>query len=186
MVLGALAGALGGIAGTWAMATTDSLWNRVEAALSPENGNGRRARREARAGVGGGRHAQSEPRSHHLSGPTPSERMVEAIARKVADRPLAPETREVLGSAFHYLFGAAAGAVYGALAARFPVVTAGHGTAYGAAVLLLADEIGVPALGFAPRPDESSAHAHGYALAGHVGYGLALETVRRAVAGARD
>src|SRR5688500_14880349 len=107
MALGALAGALGGIAGTWAMATTNSLWNRAESALAPHTGNGRRARREEHAGVGGGRHAQSEPRSHHQRGLMPSERLVEAISRNVADRPLTPETREVLGSVFHYVFGAA-------------------------------------------------------------------------------
>jgi hypothetical protein len=178
---GALAGALGGIVGTWAMATTNSIWNRTESAIAPTDGHGRRGQREAHAGVGTGRHAQSEPRSHHAPGPMPSERLVEIIARKVSSRPLTPQTREALGSVVHYLFGAAAGAVYGGLAARFPKVTIGHGTAYGAAVLLAADEIGIPALGIGPAPDQSPLHAHAYALAGHLGYALALETVRRVV-----
>jgi uncharacterized membrane protein YagU involved in acid resistance len=180
---GALAGFVGGIVGTWGMAAANTLWNRAESALAPDSTDPRhRALRETHAGVGSGAHAQSEPRSHHRGGPMPSETAVEAIARAIGAPQPSPETREKLGSLFHFAFGAAAGTIYGALAARHPVVTAGHGTLYGTAVLALADEIGVPALGLAPGPTETPLHAHAYAWVGHLGYGVALETVRSLLA----
>ncbi len=69
--------------------------------------------------------------------------------------------KDVAGSVFHYGVGAAAGALYGALAATEPKVTRGGGVPFGAAVFLTAGEPGIPR------------------LATHLVYGLTLETVRR-------
>lgn len=69
------------------------------------------------------------------------------------------------------------GALYGLLAAVFPVVRAGRGTLYGAAVWVAADEIVTPALGLArPRHAQSGA-LQAYSLTGHLVYGCALDTV---------
>jgi uncharacterized membrane protein YagU involved in acid resistance len=176
----ALAGALGGIVGTWAMATANAVWT----GLTPVPDDPRRAReRETRlrnAGVGAGRHAQSEPRSHQR-GISPGERAVAAVARQIAAAPIEPRHRERLGSALHYGFGATAGALYGLLARRWPAAAFGRGTGYGTAVWLVADELVVPAMGIADSPTHTPLRRHAYALVGHWAYGLALDLVRRAL-----
>jgi uncharacterized membrane protein YagU involved in acid resistance len=73
------------------------------------------------------------------------------------------------------------GALYGALAEVAPQTTIGHGTPYGAAVWLGADEIAVPAFGLADGPAETPASTHLQALAAHLVYGVTLDTVRRLV-----
>lgn len=178
----ALAGALGGVVGTWAMATANAAWT----SLTPVPADPRRARERAmrlrNAGVGAGAHAQSEPRSHHR-GVSPGERAVAVLARQVTSTPITPRRREQFGSVLHYGFGATAGAVYGLLARRWPGVTAGRGLAYATAVWLVADEVLVPAMGLTDPPHRTPLRRHGYALVGHWAYGAALEAVRRAVSG---
>lgn len=176
----ALAGAVGGIVGTWAMATANAVWT----GLTPVPADPRRARERARrlrhAGVGAARHPQAEPRSHQ-HGISTSERAVAALARQVASEPISPRRREQFGSMLHYAFGATAGAVYGVLARNWPGVTAGGGLAYATGVWLVADEMMVPALGLADPPHRTPLRRHAYALVGHWAYGAALEAVRRAV-----
>jgi len=86
----------------------------------------------------------------------------------------------------HFGFGAAAGATYAAALTTAPppvarVLRSGRGLTYGVLVWLLADEIGVPLTGIAPAPHRTPLRLHAYALAGHLAYGLALESVRRLV-----
>lgn len=102
---GLLAGFVGGLAGTWAMAAFEALWTRTLPAADP-----RRAARLRRAGVGAAWHAQSEPRSHEQP-ISPSERLVDAAARKALGRPPTPAGREVGGSIVHYAFSAVTAAV---------------------------------------------------------------------------
>lgn len=173
-----LVGALGGIVGTWAMATANAVWTGLtpipdDPALARE-----REMRLQNAGVGAGRHAQAEPRSHQR-GVSPGERAIAVLARQVASSPIEPRRREQLGSVLHYGFGATAGAVYGLLARRWPGVTAGAGLAYATGVWLVADEIMVPAMGLADPPHRTPLRRHAYALVGHWAYGTALEAVRR-------
>jgi putative membrane protein len=94
-------------------------------------------------------------------------------------RPLEEREKNMSGSIVHHLFGALAGAAYGAASARAPVVTTGGGLPYGAAVWLAADEIGLPILGLAHRPSEYPAQRHAAALATHLVFGLTVESVRR-------
>ena len=91
------------------------------------------------------------------------------------------EERETntLGSIVHHLFGALAGAVYGAASARAPILTTGAGLPYGATVWLVADEIGLPMVGLAQRPSAYPAQRHAAALATHLVFGLTVESVRR-------
>jgi uncharacterized membrane protein YagU involved in acid resistance len=169
-----LAGVLGGIAGTFAMATCGQLWSAVD----PRGGPVARERRRARSGVGAGRFAQSEPRSHERDD-TPSE----ALARRLPG--VRTKQRErVVGSAIHYAFGATAGAAYAIALDAAParvarVLQSGRGMFYGTLVWLLAGEIAVPMSGLAPTPRESPPRLHAYALAGHLAYGAVLEQVRR-------
>lgn len=172
-----LVGAVAGLVGTVAMSSLEAVWTRyAPEALDPQGG-GERLRRLKNAGWGGWFHAQGEPRSHHWHR-SPSERAVEAIGRSVGHKP-SPREREVLGSAFHYGFGAAGGAAYGALAKRFPWLTASRGLLYGTLVWLLADELGMPAAGIADWPHQTPVRRHAYSLAAHFAYGLGLEQTRR-------
>jgi putative membrane protein len=58
-------------------------------------------------------------------------------------------------------------------------VTALAGIPFGAAVWLVADEVGVPAAGLANGPAEYPLSTHASALAAHVVYGATTELVRR-------
>lgn len=103
----------------------------------------------------------------------------DAIATTIAGQHVPREWKPTAGAAVHYAFGAAVGAVYGAAAGRRREVTALAGIPFGAAVWLLADEIGVPAAGLAKGPAAYPLSKHASALAAHVAYGATTELVRR-------
>jgi len=79
----------------------------------------------------------------------------------------------------HYAFGAGVGAIYGALAERAPVVSAGLGLLFGAAVWLGAHVITVPALGLARPPARQPRAKAMQEFALHLLYGLTTDVVRR-------
>jgi hypothetical protein len=95
--------------------------------------------------------------------------------------PVPEPHREQAGELVHYLTGAALGALYGLSARSIPSVTAGYGTAYGAAANLLLNEALLPALGFSPPPARTPPVKHLYAAATHLVFGLALEASRRVI-----
>src|SRR3954465_2508310 len=68
LVKGAIAGAVGGIVGTLAMAAFQQVWMRASTTLA-ERFDGEQSdedrNRLKNAGVGEGEYPQSEPRSHH-------------------------------------------------------------------------------------------------------------------------
>jgi hypothetical protein len=178
---GAAAGAIGGLVGTLAMALTQQIWNRATTSIeshrhrepSDEDRN-----RPKNSGIGEGEYPQSEPRSHHQH-LSPSERLVATVYREVIHRPASPRVRKIGGSAIHFGFGAAAGAVYGAAAEVEPEVTIGAGTAFGTAVFLAADEVALPLTGLAESPRQTPLRRHAYAFVSHLAYGLATEMTRR-------
>jgi len=154
------------------MATAQQLMSSVSPALR------KRRRRLRRSGAGSGHWAQSEPRSHEHPLST-SEYLVERFAPSVTAR-----QRNLLGGLIHYAFGAGAGAAYvlGLRAAPEPwrrVLTSAYGVTYGTLVWLIADEIGVPLAGIAPKPQQTPLRLHAYSLASHFAYGFGLEATRR-------
>lgn len=181
---GLVAGFFGGLAGTWAMATFEAVWSglRVRTAGDPQTRR-ENALRLKRAGVGAGHSAQGEPRSHHEPGPTPGELAADALYRRLAGRAATPAEQRRVGTILHYGFGAATGAVYGATAEVAPAVTRGAGLPYGTFVWLTADELAMPATGFADPPQHSRPSDHAFVWAGHLAYGLTTELVRRALRG---
>jgi hypothetical protein len=72
-------------------------------------------------------------------------------------------------------------AIYGAVAEVIPAATVCEGTAFGAAVWLMADEGVVPALGLSRKPTDYPLSVHTHAFVSHLVYGLTTEVVRRAV-----
>ena len=169
-VMGALAGALGGLAGSWAMV-------RFNHAVG--GGGFRPGDRHA--------HRRTAAQPNDTDGTFPDEpasmQLASAIAEPVVGRPLAEREKEVGGPIMHYLFGALVGAMYGALAETKPSMANGAGIPFGTAVWLGADEIGVPLAGFASDPRDYPLSRHAAALGSHVVFGLTVEGIRRLLRG---
>ncbi len=90
---------------------------------------------------------------------------------------LTEQERQQAGVAIHWLLGAGAGAVYGALRNANDATDMAHGMVFGTAFWLLMDEIGVTALGLTPGPAEFPWQTHARGFAGHLVFGLVAETV---------
>lgn len=100
------------------------------------------------------------------------------LAKRVSDDvlrlDLPEEKKGKLAMGIHYGFGAAAGALFGALAPRAPFLSAGLGTVYGTLFWLLGDEIGMPVMGISKPSQDYPWQTHARAWAAHVGYGAAV------------
>ncbi len=103
----------------------------------------------------------------------------DALAQATMGEPVPEEYREPAGTAVHYGFGAFLGAVYGAAVELRPATSAGFGTAYGAVVSLVADEMAMPALGLSPSAQDVGASTHLRGFVSHLVFGVALEAARR-------
>lgn len=156
--MGTFAGAVGGLTASFAMNQFQSAWTAAEKKL---------ARQAREKGSGGGDDATVKAANR--------------ISKNLLGHDLTEPEKKWAGPAVHYAFGSLVGAVYGGMAERMPAARAGIGTAYGSAVWLLADEIGVPATGLSRPPTASPPTAHAKALASHLVYGLVTDLTRRAV-----
>jgi hypothetical protein len=108
----------------------------------------------------------------------------DVVAKTTLGEPVPDEYREPAGAAVHYGFGAFLGAIYGAAVELRPATSTGFGTAYGAAVSLVADEMAMPALGFSPPAPDVAASTHLRGFVSHLVFGASLEAARRLLAGA--
>lgn len=144
----------------------------------------------------GGSNDRGDRSPHHRTAATPNEtdgtypdepgsiQAAEQLSRTVAGYEPSEREKQVGGSILHYAFGAATGALYGAATAVQPRTAVAAGLPLGAAVWLVADEIGMQAAGFARKPTDYAASRHAAALGSHLVFGLTVECVRRALAGA--
>jgi putative membrane protein len=107
------------------------------------------------------------------------------VSEATTGHPVAEPHRAAAGQAVHYLVGAALGGIYGVLAEYRPETRRGFGGAYGLATSLLVDETAVPTAGLGAAPWRASLGSHGYGLASHMVYGVALEGTRTLLAGRR-
>ena len=174
---GAGTGAAAGIAGTFAMSLFQKVWGQLA-------GTGSHPLNRMHPAERGWPESVQEIRQPGTRGP--DDATVEAAAwlsRALLGRDLSPEQRKVAGPLLQYLSGAAAGAVYGALAEAAPRVTAGGGVPFGLAVWLAADEAIVPLLGLTPPPQDSPPRRHLLAFLGHCVYGGTTEAFRRGLRG---
>lgn len=156
----ALAGAAGGLAASYVMNQFQSLMSYVEKRSN------------------GGREQQQEQQP---SGDDATVKTAKAISHKVLRHELTTPEKKWTGPVVHYAFGTLMGALYGVLAEKMPVAKAGIGTAYGTAVWLGADEIGVPAFGLSEGPTKTPVSGHLKALASHVVYGMTTDLTRKAL-----
>ena len=168
MMAGALAGALAGLAGTWAMNQVQRLWTKAADGHPPDSAGGKHDAREWQE--------RSENRNAN-------EMVAQRAAAAVAGRELTRDELRVAAPIVHYAFGAAMGACYGIYAERTRLHPLAAGAAFGAAVWLAADEVAVPLLGLSETPDARPLEMHGQSLAAHLAFGATTELARRAVRG---
>ena len=163
---GALAGACGGLVASFAMNQFQALSSVAAKELS--NSDDKQEQKKS----------SSEDAS---ADDDATVKTAQAIAKTFTGEELSQSEKKAAGSAVHFTFGTALGAVYGALAETVPAFTTGYGTVYGSAVWLAADEIGVPAARLGPPPTETPASSHANALASHLVYGIVTDLVRRGI-----
>jgi hypothetical protein len=174
---GLAAGVVGGLVASVVMNQFQALWGKL--AEGVEKSHGAQSLQEGSPEHGVGRELQE--RGSDEEEDDAAERIANAIAKGVFDHELTKSEKETAGTAVHYAFGVATGALYGAMAEILPDITIGAGLPFGAFVWVTADEGAVPALGLSKAPTEYPLSTHAYALASHFVYGLTAEIVRREV-----
>jgi putative membrane protein len=159
MFKGILAGITAGVLASFLMEQFQAFWTEIAMVL--QSGDGK---------------------SDSQKGDKPATvKAADVISKKISGRNVPKEHQEAAGEAVHYMMGVASAGIYGCMAEIAPSVTAGGGTAFGASVWLLADELSVPALGLSKSPARMPFSTHVYALISHFVYGWITETVRCAV-----
>ncbi|MGE5647483.1 MAG: DUF1440 domain-containing protein [Acidobacteriota bacterium] len=148
---GLIAGAIGGLAASWIMP-------RFELLLS---------------------HALDHSAPHEGQEEDATVKIAQRISSALLGHELSAEEKRTAGPMVHYAYGTGIGALYGCLAQKHRTTTSGFGSAYGAAVWALGEEIAVPALGLGKKPAETPVSQHFQLLAAHLVYGITLEGVRR-------
>jgi putative membrane protein len=167
---GIAAGIAGGLFASWVMNRFQAGLSRLQSARKssePEQGSGMPARGN---GDEGARPQQDEPATVKAA---------VAVSERVFGHHLGEEEKEAAGSAVHYVFGAMAGGVYGAVAEHWPAARAGAGLGFGSALWLISDETAVPLAGLSKGPQAYPVGSHLSALAAHLVYGATTELVRR-------
>ena len=155
------AGALGGLAASFAMNQFQSLSNKAWS--------------KAKKAVSGQKSAGQES----SGGDDATVKTAQAIADAVCGCQLSDSDKKWAGPAVHYTIGTAMGALYGAATQTVSAASSGRGVAFGTALWLGADEIAVPALGLTGSPTESPLSSHANALASHLVFGFVTDLVRR-------
>lgn len=107
----------------------------------------------------------------------------EVLAEKLAGHSLSPTEETIASEAIHWGFGAAAGAVYGALAEYYPHTRARDGAAFGLMVMTLTHEGALPAMGLDAPKEEQEPQEQSSETATHILYGVVTEKVRAWVRG---
>jgi putative membrane protein len=177
VVKGAVAGAMAGIVASWAANQFHSLWSH----LAGEEQDPEVARLSDR----GGRPDTAAAKEKVASGELPQEDATVAIASKVSravfDHPLTKKEKHQGGVAVHYAFGAASGALYGAIAEVTPLTKIAQGTGFGSAVWFAGVEVAIPLLGLSEPPWRYPFRMHAYSFISHLIYGAVTEQVRKSV-----
>jgi hypothetical protein len=157
-----LAGAIAGLAGTWAMSEAQRLWTYVIDGSAPASAGGRHDARDW------------QERSEHQNA---NELAAQALAIHFAGRRLTRHELQFAAPLVHYLFGTVVGALYGAYAERRR--SHGSGAGFGMTVWLAADEAAMPLLGLSDSTALRPLEMHLQSLMAHLVYGTATEMVRR-------
>ena len=163
---GALAGAIGGLAGTWAMNHFQAWWSRAVHGVQPTSAAGRHDARDWQ---------------ELAEGQNSNEVAAQTVAVNILRRPLDRHELKVGATTIHFAFGAAMGGLYGAFHEISPSTREMGGAAFGTAVWAAADEVAMPLLGLSGPTTEHPPERHVHAFAAHIVYGVTTEIVRRGV-----
>ncbi len=146
---GLLAGAVGGLAGSFAMSQVHSL-------LLP-----------------------AAPASSEQDKEDSTVKAASAISRGVFHHELTEHEKNVSGPVVHYGFGASMAAIYGTMVEFEPSMHVGWGMPFGATVWLGAHVITVPALALSEPVTRSTPAQEAAEFGAHILYGLVVESLRR-------
>jgi hypothetical protein len=160
-----VAGALGGLVGTWAMNEAQRAWTHAVGGQPRESAGGRHDARDWQ---------------ERSEGENSNELAAQAIAGAVLRRRLNRQELRVAAPLLHYAFGATMGAIYGVYAQRRRGFRSGAG--FGTAVWLGADELAMPLLGLSEPTTRRPLEMHLQSLFAHLVFGAATEAARRAIA----
>jgi hypothetical protein len=169
-LLGAVAGALGGIAASWTMVQ----FNKALGGTDDPRANKHR------------RNATPNDMDATLSDKPASIKVAENVAESISGEQLDEREEDTGGTLVHYAFGATVGALYGAATEWKPATAVMAGLPFGIAVWLAADEIGLPISGLSRKPTDYPASRHLSSFGSHLVFGLTTEVVRRAIRGSRN
>lgn len=103
------------------------------------------------------------------------------LAEQMAGHSLSGTQQTIAVETIHWVFGAATGAAYGALAEYYPAATARDGVTFGMTLMALTHEGVLPAMGLAADPADQTTREKSSEMATHIVFGLVCETVRRLV-----
>lgn len=103
------------------------------------------------------------------------------LAENVAGHGLPESQRKVAQQSIHWVFGALAGGVYGALVELEPSLSAWHGAAFGITLNRITHEGLLPRLGLAAPTGEQPTQERISEWVTHAAYGVGTDTVRRVV-----
>ena len=166
---GVIAGAIAGAIASWAM----NRFQAADAAIkSPGTEQATSAQLEASQSGGSAKTAAPAADGH-------GENATTQVAQKIAGRELTEPEKASAGTAVHYGYGAAMGALYGGLTELLPSVGMGLGIPYATAMWLFGDEIAVSALGLGKPVKETTPAEHATGFASHLVYGITLDISRR-------
>jgi uncharacterized membrane protein YagU involved in acid resistance len=160
----AVAGAVGGLAGTLAMNYAQRLWTFVVDRNPPSSAAGPHDARDW------------QERSENQNS---NEMAAQVLACATINRLLSARELSIAAPIIHFSFGAAAGALYGAYLDTVSE-RRGSGPALGAALWLTADEIAMPLLGLSRSTLRRPLEMHCQSFVAHLVYGVVAERVRQA------
>lgn len=164
---GLLVGAAAGLIAAWAMNQFQAGWSKASEELKS------REQEDRSQSSQGQNQEEKEDATMKAAG---------KLAQVALGRNLSKQEKKKAGPVVHYLFGTFAGAVYGLVGEYLPLARVGFGTAFGAALFLLADELAVPALGLSGSATKAPLSSHFYGLSSHLVYGASAEGIRRGIA----
>jgi len=166
MFKGIVAGAIGGIAGTWAMNYAQRLWTRAMGEEPPPSAAGKHDARDW------------QERSEHQNA---NEIAADTLAFPIVRRRLTRDELGVAAAVIHYTFGAAVGALYGAVVERSRRDRTRSGAGLGTTLWITADEIAMPVLGLSGPTTRRPVDMHLQSFVSHLVYGAVAERVRSRV-----
>lgn len=103
------------------------------------------------------------------------------LAEQVVGRPLPEGDRQLALQGIHWIFGALAGAVYGVLVEYEPSLGAWRGAAFGITLNRITHESLLPTLGLSAPTGQQPTQERISEWVTHAAYGVATDSVRRAV-----